>query len=636
MKMDNFDLFLNSYKCQKGCGKRFTHTRIPSQDNDPIIYPGCWAIPKNKMDEFYKLYYTKVFVNKKKEHLTERQGQKGGPILIDLDFRYGTHLEERQHDENHITDIIDLYLSEIECLLKIPNNVKIKIFVLEREKVTICPNIIKDGIHIIIGISMDHTLQQILRRHIMSDTEGTDGKIDYILDDLELSNSYDEVLDFGISKGHTNWQLYGSQKPGREKYNLTRYIICEWDQEEVNWNWEAQNICDLDTLEILKIISAQNQTHPKLEINEKYKEKYNNFKNSSIKKNKKSKKMKNSEINDVEMLEKACKDYLDNLPDDCYHIKETHQFIMALPKKFYDYEPKWIKVGWAAYNTDKRMFPTWMLFSSQSEKFDFSDIPKYYGQWKKMKHRGDSVVTNRSIMYWLKETNRSEYEKIKHKTVEHYMDNVIETTTEVDIAELLYQLYKDKYACVSVEKRIWYEFSKHRWQQEDSGNSLRQKISRVLTMKFKELASRYVSIVGKAQKDPNSEETVNVLSQKIKKCSNICIILKKTAHKNNIMREAAEIFYDKYFLENMDKNPYLLSCENGIIDFKAETIDTIFRKGRPEDYLSLNTHTNYKPLKNHSPKIRKEIEDFMKQLFPIKELNKYMLDHLASTTLGTV
>ena len=41
-------------------------------------------------------------------------------------------------------------------------------------------------------------------------------------------------------------------------------------------------------------------------------------------------------------------------------------------------------------------------------------------------------------------------------------------------------------------------------------------------------------------------------------------------------------------------------------------------------------------MKNHSPKIRKEIEDFMKQLFPIKELNKYMLDHLASTTLGTV
>ena len=76
--------------------------------NGKPIYPGSYSIPKNKMDEFYKLYHEKVFVNGEKEYLTERQNQSGGPVLIDLDFRYGTHIEERQHDENHITDLIDL------------------------------------------------------------------------------------------------------------------------------------------------------------------------------------------------------------------------------------------------------------------------------------------------------------------------------------------------------------------------------------------------------------------------------------------------------------------------------------------------------------------------------------------------
>ena len=54
---------------------------------------------------------------------------------------------------------------------------------------------------------MDHTHQQMLRKHILTDTEGTDNKIDFILDDLPLTNSCEEVLDCGIKKGHTNWQL---------------------------------------------------------------------------------------------------------------------------------------------------------------------------------------------------------------------------------------------------------------------------------------------------------------------------------------------------------------------------------------------------------------------------------------------
>ena len=102
------------------------------------------------------------------------------------------------------------------------------------------------------------------------------------------------------------------------------------------------------------------------------------------------------------------------------------------------------------------------------------------------------------------------------------------------------------------------------------------------------------------------------------------------------MRECCEIFYDKEFFNKLDQNPFLLSCENGVVDFKPEHGDeTIFRKGKPEDYLSLNTHLDYKPLDKCDPKIKKEIENFMHQLFPRKELYNYMWDHLASTLLGT-
>ena len=647
--MDALEKFLYQYKVKKGDGKRFTHTRIGGKKEDghyPAIYPGSYAIPKDKMNEFYEIYHKKVFIDNKKEYLTERQNQSGGPVLIDLDFRYGTQVDQRQHDENHITDLIDLYLDEIYELVEITNKARIPIFILEKDDININSDnfdIVKDGIHIVIGICMDHTHQQMLRKHILTDTEGTDNKIDFILDDLPLTNSCEEVLDCGITKGHTNWQLYGSQKPGYEKYKLTRYIICELDQDENVWDWTEENLEDTNSLEILKLISAQNKKHSKFPIHDKYKNEYDKLKKGSCrKKTSKGKKIKKEDIHDLEVLQKACEEVLEGVAEEKYYIKEAHLFVMALPKEFYDQYDKWIKVGWALYNTSKKLFNTWMLFSAQSDKFSFDKISEYYEDWKKMKKRKEDGLTAASIMYWLKETNPAEYHKIHNTTIQYHMEKVIKSPTEFDVAETLYQMYRDRYVCVSVEKRCWYEFIQNRWQREDSGNSLRRNISGVLAPKFMELTNIIMGKMDKATADANKEvqtdqtDLLNTLSSKLKKCSNICLILKKTAHKNNIMRECCELFYDKNFFNKLDQNPFLLSCENGVIDFKPKDGGkTVFRKGRPEDYLSLNTHLEYKALELCDKATQKEIKNFMHQLFPKEELYNYMWDHLASTLLGT-
>ena len=63
----------------------------------------------------------------------------------------------------------------------------------------------------------------------------------------------------------------------------------------------------------------------------------------------------------------------------------------------------------------------------------------------------------------------------------------------------------------------------------------------------------------------------------------------------------------------------------------------IFRKGRPQDYISLCTNTDYIPFNpantDHIIK-QKEIEKFMKQYFPNPALNNYIWEHLASVLRG--
>jgi hypothetical protein len=191
-----------------------THTRIASKEFS--IYGGSYSISQEELPTFYELYYNHVFVQKKSEYLTEKQ-MEDGPLLIDLDFRYDYEIETRQHTNTHLIDLMSLYLDELKTHFVMKPNVPFDVFIFEKPNVNRLEDktITKDGIHMIVGIQTDHIIQTMMRKKILD-------KIGSVCD-LPLVNTWDSVLDEGISKGTTNWQLYGSKKPNNEAYQLKYY-----------------------------------------------------------------------------------------------------------------------------------------------------------------------------------------------------------------------------------------------------------------------------------------------------------------------------------------------------------------------------------------------------------------------------
>jgi len=166
------------------------------------------------------------------------------------------------------------------------------------------------------------------------------------------------------------------------------------------------------------------------------------------------------------------------------------------------------------------------------------------------------------------------------------------------------------------------------------GQSLRLSISR-------EMYKLYMDKIQKLnteqlQYPPNNEEYAEKKEKMKKMIGKICEItknkLKQTSSKNNIFKEAEAIFYDEEFNKKMDENRYLLCFTNGVVDLK----NRVFRDGHPEDYITKTTGIPYVELDEtaeHKDPIEK-ITTFMSQLFPVKELNKYMWEHLASVLIG--
>jgi len=271
-------------------------------------------------------------------------------------------------------------------------------------------------------------------------------------------------------------------------------------------------------------------------------------------------------------------------------------------------------------------------------------------------------------MYWCKQDNPAQYNEINQRDVDLLMDSCAMNPTHEDLAKILHKLYRNDFVCT--KGNVWYENSGHRWRLSDNGYGLREKIKEMRNIFFdkKRKMSEMQSIalannnnsetlpVAVALQDgggdalpkaPVNETRVQQLQTLQKKYTDIYTKLGDTNMKDNIMKEARELFYDGDFVGKLDEKPRLLCFTNGIVDFEQG----VFRRGHPEDYISMCTNIDYVPMEmarcedgakvdvvydeaQHGA-IRRDIEDFMCKIYPDAELRRYMWDHLASALTGT-
>ena len=618
-----FESYLKLHYSNKGEG--FTHTRIG--DNNLNIKGGTYTI--TDLDNFYTKYIKNVFEDGKFEFLTEKQNSDSGPIAIDFDFRYSPDIETRQHNEDDIIEMINLYSQELREMITIPSGTDIPVYIFEKDNVNMLDKITKDGIHMIIGINMDRNLQILLRKRICN-------KLNEVWDKLPLENSWDEVLDEAVTRASVNWQLYGSRKPGNESYVFKYHYMLELENDD--WTLSVMDVNDFELKKNFNLLSVQYTGYKSFEMSDDIKAEYEAIKGSKKKSRNKLKIIdKHATININEVTCQAELDnvvdnfitQLDNSPND-YNLKETHQYTMCLSEIYYNPYDKWIRTGWALKNTSEKLFITWIAFSAQSDKFDFDKISELYDMWCRFDKSNDDGLTFRSIIYWAKIDNPEKYKEIRAETISYFIDKTIEAPTDFDFALTLYQMYKDDYTCVSIKKDIWYVYKNHRWEENEGGTDLRMAISQELFNLYFAKFIEITKIMSSGTTDPTSEKHKD-LQSKAKKISELSNNLKRRGVKDNIMREAKEIFYDSAFIDKVDANPRLMCFTNGIYDFNSKC----FRKGKPDDYISKSTNIAYTPIKiNQHQKIITEINDFMVQLFPQKELRDYMWEHLASTLIG--
>jgi P4 family phage/plasmid primase-like protien len=514
-----------------------------------------------------------------------------GPIMVDIDFRIpkeNSTLDERLYDMELIKTIILKYTTAIKKYLNVEKN-ELDCLVFEKNKPGEKNNEKSDGVHLIFPyLTVLDKVRYLIFKYVQDECieEGIFNK---------YSNS-SEVLDEKIVSTNP-WLMYGCCKPGGIPYTLTNIYNSEMKLVDIKTLGTNQNITLLlslrDSRWNVTNLSSYNDSIDIEYINKIFEEK--NIDN----------------IKSNDMLE-------DIIPGDKLELVEkatilTDMLANKRANNFHD----WIRVGWALHNTHKCLIDCWVEFSKRSKKYITGECEKI---WQSMK---DDGYTIRSLMLWAKEDEPDKYKNfIKEDFENNLKKNTIQNTFM--IAKALFSKYFDKFVCANPKDNIWYHFTEHRWRKCSNGGTL-------ITLISSEFANHYLEIAQEFNKkaiESNGSDKKHFLDES-KHFTKIADNLMDITFKEKIMKEAKHIFHDENFIKRLDENPNIIGFENGVYDLQLKK----FRRGHPDDHISMSTRNNYVKWSENNP-YALSIQSFFSQVLPNKNVRNYFLSRLSTCVSG--
>jgi P4 family phage/plasmid primase-like protien len=615
-----------------------THTSI----GEP---PGSWHINDDCIDYFYKYYSEICFKFNIDVHLTEKH-KMYSPVLIDLDFRYPEEHPNRIFDFTFIKNIILLYNKVIQSCYKNITSNNLESYVLLKAN-SICDNNskkIKDGIHIIYPYLVTKPdIQKYFRRCILTTYKN---ELKEIFSSIHCTNDFSDIFDDKVIYD-TNWQLYGSKKPGNIPYKLK--YVCDINGNIIKKNLLEDNISI--NHELVKLFSIRNKSETKLILNfendkmDKWlKENSEQIINKITSKSLSKKQIKRS-IEETKIFGKSGNienlDYIKDLVETCLSVERANNF------------DSWIKCGILLHNIDYKLLDTWITFSKKSPKYKINECEEKWDTLPVSSSKNTSSVNGElsigTLIYWAKQDNLEQYNTIYNK----YNKDISANSTlykllyksagaaHTDVANVIYRYFNGfglseeiQFMCYNITKKLWCEYkpNMHRWiedTEENSGHCIRHtfdiEIYRLYAIEY----DQYISDKLKTAIESGDEEQAENLTKHKEKVFKLANQLKVTSYRDTLLKECCNRFILKGCRDLLDTNLDLISFTNGVYDLE----NSVFRKGRPSDYISISTHLEYTDYTYDSPEII-ELINIISQILPIKPVREYFLHILSSCLSG--
>lgn len=541
------------------------------------------------------------------------------PVLVDIDIKVKENDDEDLGDEiytnHHLESVVQIYQSVIRKIVENCTDDLLLCVVLEkpsyRDKVNGI-TYLKNGFHLHFPNLFMHTDDQ--KTHLIPRIN-QELEANHVFDDLKRYNCNVKVDDGYCSAA---WLLYGSKKDvSKQPYKATKAI-----------NAHGEKLTISDALKGYKVFDNSGYTIKFEKDVEYYLPRILSILPfpSHIRKRTMIKQHLLSPIKEKikqQIQERHKQQYKKSVEDD---LKVAKEILPMLDDFRAEDRNEWMTIGWILYTISQGSqdgLDLWCEFASRCE--DSYDEAKCIYEWDRMVAKNFTLGT---LRYFAMQDSPQEYEEYKKMTAKRFMENSVNLSgTHYDLAKILYEEYKDEYVCCNVKERLgeWYHFNGLRWEREEQGISLQLKLSTEIFDLFKEFKEKEKQ---SSSSDDQADDGSNKQS-KAKHFQRVMTDLKKNGFKEAVLKECKNLFYNKHFIEKLDTNKHLIGFKNGVYDLKNNK----FRKGMPEDYISLSLGIDYKEFDPDGDEVRM-VYDYLEKVFPNANIRKFFLDIYCEIFVG--
>ena len=567
-------LQLNNYiKCKKTPfgDKTLTHQWWDNDTNTNF------KIEDSNYNEFLKIYIKELKNNEDSVLHVMEQPMEIGPLCLDFDLKQTT--PERTLSIDNIMHIIGIINNIVMNYFSISSKNILQSYVMMKSEPFFNKKklVYSDGFHLqypnLILSSVDRffiyheSRKEIIRQDLFSDVYSVLEKVnnykkqsdsdtsDDSLDDSEsdeLTNNYyaltekekekinDEIFDPCVIIKN-KWFLYGSGKNIDGDINIYQLAyIFDYNVDEIEENPSIRELVKI--LSIRKPCNISNQIKSK--DSDEYNEIINQVKAKYIKK-------QTDKIFDINKLFKPSIDNQENIENntnkkildytkgnynknltDTENITYAKELVKLLSKDRAGPYEDWISVGWCLYNISPTLYPEFLEFSKLGgKKFDKFGCEKV---WEDCARRYDNLgYTIPSLIKWAKEDSPENFKNLLRKKLNKTLDGR-DLRTDFDVAHIVHEYYKYDYVCSGIDKRVWWEFVRNKWERMESAYSLSIRLSTELALEFAQLNADIVKMAVMEQ-----GQAADILHKKSKTINDLIFNLKKSAFKDRIIKEAA-------------------------------------------------------------------------------------------------
>lgn len=292
----------------------------------------------------------------------------------------------------------------------------------------------------------------------------------------------------------------------------------------------------------------------------------------------------------------------------------------------------WIEVGMVLKNSGKpdEFYSLWLEFSKRC-----TDLRKQASPDECMKKwctftRSQEGLSVGSLRYWASQDNPEAYRTLMSQSLGHMLD-ACNVSTHSPMAALLFRLYGTRFKCINIRGRVWYHYNGQRWCPDQDGHTLRKLMSREVSAMFLQRSQRVSRSAEQVTQQCEADNESQIMTESRKKgfvnhskrLSDMAVRLDNKVYKEQVFQECADLFHDAGFLSRLDSQPNLLGFEDGVYDLDA----SLFRSGRPEDYVSFNTGYSFPQEDDES--VQRQLADFVSSTQASQEHHKYVMETLA-------